>query len=321
MKSAFLSRVREAIRVKRYSIRTERTYLTWTADFIRTLGITSEADLPDESGIRRYLNILALERNVSPATQKVALNALVFVYRHVLQRELGDFSDFHKAKGPTKIPTVLTEAEVTQVLAHLSGPMLLCAGLLYGSGLRVMEVVRLRVQDIDLHRACVYVREGKGRKSRVTTLSPALRPLIEAQLDLVKGMFKHDRQQPDWSGVYLPYALARKYVNAPYEYGWQYLFPAEHWSKDPRSDKQRRHHIHERTIQRAIKSAVRAASIQTPATPHSLRHSFATHLLERGADIRTVQVQLGHSDVKTTEIYTHVLNRGGLAVISPLKAL
>lgn len=318
MKSAFLNLVREAIRGKYYSIKTEHTYLYWIADYLRTMGFQSVEAIGGAEDIRAYLNKLSLERHVSPNTQKVALNAVVFMYRTILKREPGDFSDFMKATGPTKIPIVFTHDEIARLFKHIAGPMRLASGLMYGSGLRVMEVVRLRAQDIDFNRMTVFVRDGKGHKSRVTTLASALIPALRAQLNLVRGLYLHDCQHDEWGGVYLPYALARKYPSASREFGWQYLFPADELSQDPRSEAKRRHHIHERSVQRAVKSAIRSASIEKAASCHTLRHSFATHLLERGADIRTVQTQLGHADVKTTEIYTHVLNRGGQAVISPL---
>lgn len=319
MKSPFLKELQQAIRLKHYSIKTEHTYLYWANAFVRFHRFTNRGEMGSPDHIRQFLNDLALNHNVSPNTQKTALNALVFMYRHVLKQEPGDFSDFNKAKGPEKLPVVLTHAEVARLFDSLAGPMRLAAGLMYGSGLRVMEVARLRVQDVDMDRLSIYVRDGKGRKSRITTLAPALCDALRAQIARVKGLWLEDKTNDQWSGVYLPYALERKYPSAPFEFGWQYLFPADQWSTDPRSGKQRRHHVVESVPQRAIKRAVRAAGITKPATCHSLRHSFATHLLERGADIRTVQTQLGHADVKTTEIYTHVINRGGQGVISPLE--
>ncbi len=267
--------------------------------------------------IGEFLDFLAIQRKVAPGTQKIALNAIVFMCRHVLGREAGDFSDYHKASGPKKLPVVLTRNEIRSLFAQLEDTSFLCAGLMYGSGLRVMETVRLRVADVDLERLTIRVRDGKGRKSRLTTLSPDLTERIELHLKWVESLFLIDKSR-NWAGVYLPDALARKYPSAPFEWGWQYLFPASKHSKDPRSGKIRRHHITEQTVQRSMKQAVRKAKIVKPATCHSLRHSFATHLLENGADIRTIQAQLGHSDVKTTEIYTHVLNRGGSAVRSPM---
>ena len=318
MKSAFLKEVQDAIRAKHYSIKTENTYLYWIGSYLRFSKCQSRAEIGGADAIRRYLNNLALTHNVSPNTQKTALNAIVFMYRAVLGIDAGDFSDFHKAKGPIKLPTVLTRDEVRRLFSNMHGSTRLCAGLMYGSGLRVMETMRLRVQDVDFDRLCVYVRDGKGRKSRITTLSPYLIDALKAQHLLVRGLFERDLSEIDWGGVYLPNALARKYPRAPFELGWQYLFPSDRWSQDPRSAKQRRHHTVECVVQKAVKAAVRKAGIHKPATCHSLRHSFATHLLEDGADIRTVQMQLGHADVNTTEIYTHVLNRGGQAVKSPL---
>jgi len=316
MSSPFLDQVRSVIRAKYYSIKTERTYIYWIVYYIR-FHRGSHPNALGEPDIRQFLNHLALESNVSPSTQKTALNAVVFLYKQVLQRELGDFSDFYRANAPKKLPTVLTEEEIKDLFARLSGPYLICAALMYGSGLRVMETVRLRVQDIDTNKLTVMVREGKGRKSRITTLSPDLVPLLGKQIALVKSQYEIDSANTGWDGVYLPYALEKKYPNAPFEFGWQYLFPATHFSVDPRSGKKRRHHLGEQSLQRAIKQAVRLAGISKFASCHTLRHSFATHLLQNGADIRTVQEQLGHSDLRTTEIYTHVLNRGGRAVKSP----
>jgi integron integrase len=316
MKSPFLKSVRDAIRAKHYSIKTEHTYLYWIYWFIRFNGMIHPENC-DENDIRRYLDYLAIERNVAPATQKVALNSVVFMYRHVLGMEPGDFSQYHKATGPKKLPVVLNRDEIRRLLEKLDCPGFLCAALMYGSGLRVMESVRLRVSDVDIERLTLRIREGKGKKSRLVTLARELVPHIELHLQTVELMFQQDRLR-DWDGVYLPNALACKYPNAPFEWGWQYLFPAAKHSTDPRSGKKRRHHVTEQTIQRAVKSAVRACGITKPATSHSLRHSFATHLLENGSDIRTVQEQMGHSDVRTTEIYTHVLDRGGHAVLSPL---
>lgn len=320
MKSAFLRQVRDAIRAKHYSIRTEQTYLYWTAYFIRFHKMRHPREMGDDD-IRVFLNFLALERNVAANTQKVALNALVFVYRHVLTREVGDFSDFYRARAPKKLPTVLTRTEISRLLSALDGHMLLCAGLMYGSGLRLMETVSLRFQDIDCHKLTVMVREGKGKKSRITTLAPELVTRLKLHMQHVRTLYLNDKTERHWCGVYLPYALERKYPKAPTQLGWQYLFPARNFSTDPRSGKQRRHHIGAQSVQRAVKNALRDADIIKPASCHSLRHSFATHLLERGADIRTVQEQLGHSDIRTTEIYTHVLNRGGHAVRSPLSDL
>ncbi|NHO66035.1 integron integrase [Aestuariicella hydrocarbonica] len=320
MPSPFIESVRHTIRAKNYSVRTEKTYLHWIIRYIR-FHQYQHPDTLNEFHIRTFLEHLAINRRVSPNTQKTALNALVFLYRTCLQRELADFSDFHRASAPKKLPTVLTVEEIAKLFLHLQGDAYLCGALMYGSGLRVMETVRLRHQDIDTDKLTVLVREGKGRKSRITTLAPQLVQTLNLQKDHIATLFAKDRLTPNWDGVFLPYALERKYPNAPFELGWQYLFPARNFSLDPRSGKQRRHHIGEQILQRAIKKALREAAIHKPASCHTLRHSFATHLLERGADIRTIQEQLGHSDVRTTEIYTHVLNRGGRAVISPFSHL
>ena len=320
MKSPFLCLVRDVIRAKHYSIRTEETYLYWIRYFIRYHQLRHPDDLGDDH-IREFLNFLALNRKVTASTQKTALNAVAFMYKQVLKRELGDFSDFYRASGPKKLPTVLSREEIKQLFSFLKEPTSLCAGLMYGSGLRLMEVVRLRVQDIDFDKLTVLVREGKGKKSRITTLAPELCTRLQIQVRYVSSIFAKDQLSPLWAGVYLPNALAKKYPKAPFELGWQYLFPASRFSQDPRSNKERRHHIGEQSIQRGIKKALRKANINKPASCHTLRHSFATHLLERGADIRTIQEQLGHSDIRTTEIYTHILNRGGHAVRSPFSDL
>lgn len=288
MSSPFLNIVRKAIRSKYYSVKTEKTYLYWTVAFIRHFGNRHPNDM-GEHEIREFLSHLALHNNVSPNTQKTALNALVFLYRQVLGRELGDFSDFYQARAPKKLPTVLTVDEVKRLFGHLDGVHRICAALMYGSGLRVMETVCLRVQDIDADKLTVLVREGKGKKSRIVTLAPDIVPLLEKQANLVNSLFERDKLNGDWDGVYLPYALERKYPNAPFEFSWQYLFPADEFSTDPRSGKRHRHHIGEQSLQRAVKRAVMAATINKVVTCHTLRHSFATHLLQNGADIRTVQ--------------------------------
>jgi len=312
--------VREKIRIKHYSIKTETTYLYWVTSFIRFHQLRHPKDLGEEE-IRAFLDHLVLQRNVSANTQKTALNALVFLYRHVLNAPPLELGDYYKAKAPKKLPTVLTRKEVADLLKHLRNSHKLCAALMYGSGLRLMETVRLRVHDLDFERLTVYVRDGKGHKSRITTLaSELIEPLI-LHLAKIKALHEEDKHSENWAGVYLPFALDRKYPKAPFQYGWQYVFPAAAFSIDPRSGKERRHHIGEQALQRAVKNAVIKSQIEKPASCHSLRHSFATHLLERGADIRTIQEQLGHTDIRTTEIYTHVINRGGAAVRSPLSDL
>jgi integron integrase len=266
----------------------------------------------------KFLEYLAVERNSSPSTQMLALNALAFLYKQVLQFDEFILPDYVRAKKRKKNPVVLSRNEVMALLNVLSSHHRLCAQLMYGSGLRVMEVAQLRYHDIDESRLSVYVKEGKGKKNRVTTLSSICVEPLGLQRNKVKALYEEDKASKKGSCVYLPYALDRKYPAAPYQLNWQYLFPAEKWSTDPRSGKHRRHHIGEQSVQRAIKKAVNKIGIDKHVTCHTFRHSFATHLLERGADIRTVQEQLGHSNVKTTEIYTHVLNRGGRGVVSPL---
>jgi integron integrase len=263
------------------------------------------------------LTHLAVKRQVSPATQNQALNALVFLYRHVLDRPLEDILGTVRAKRPERLPVILTRTEVRQLFAHLDGPHWLPACLLYGSVLRLMECIRLRVKDLDFDHRAITVRCGKGGKDRVVTLpDPCIEPLKQ-QLALVSRLHNKDLQD-GFGVVWLPHALAHKYPCAATSFGWQYVFPASKRSVDPRSGVTRRHHLDESCLQRAIKLAVRKAGITKPASCHTLRHCFATHLLERGMDIRTVQEQLGHKDVRTTQIYTHVLQRGGNAVVSPL---
>jgi integron integrase len=267
-----------------------------------------------------FLTHLAVDRKVSPSTQNQALNALVFLYDKVLERPLGEVPGVVRAAKKPRIPVVLTQDEVARVLAALSGIYWLIGCLQYGSGLRLMESVRLRVKDLDFAHRAIFVRAGKGGKDRVVTLPDELIDPLQAHLANRRTLFEQDRRAGH-GAVYLPFALARKYPNAPREWGWQYVFPASKVSADPRSAVHRRHHVDESAVQKAVRRAVRVAGIQKPASCHTLRHSFATHLLERGADIRTVQEQLGHADVRTTQIYTHVIQRGGHAVRSPLGAV
>jgi integron integrase len=293
--------------------------LTWIRRFIVFHDKRHPADMA-EAEVGAFLTYLAVERHVAPATQNQALNALVFLYTKVMERPLQGLPQVVRAAHKPKLPVVLTHDEVRRLLAQLSGDPWLIACLQYGSGLRLLESVRLRVKDLDFPHSAIYVRDGKGRKDQVVTLPEALKLPLERQLEWRKNIFEQDLRA-GLGSVYMPHALARKYPNAPREWGWQYVFAATHVSEDPRGDRVRRHHIDERRVQRAVGSAVRQARIHKPASCHTLRHSFATHLLERGADIRTVQEQLGHSDLRTTQIYTHVLQRGGLAVVSPLGAV
>lgn len=317
--SPFLNEVIRAIRVRHYSIRTEKTYVGWIRRFI----LFHDKRHPGEMGaieVGEFLSHLAVTRNVSASTQNQALNALVFLYKAVLDRPIGELHGVVRAKKPQRVPVVLSRDEIAEVLRYLDGIHWLAACLLYGSGLRLMECIRLRVKDLDFNHRAIYVRDGKGGKDRVVTLPDALITPLQRHLESVKNIYEKDLAD-GYGKVWLPHALARKYPNAPAEWGWQYVFPASRRSIDPSSGIVRRHHFDESSIQRAVKIAVRKAGIEKPASCHTLRHSFATHLLERGMDIRTVQEQLGHKDVRTTQIYTHILQRGGNAVISPLQSV
>lgn len=318
-KSPFLLRIREATRVRHYSIRTEQTYIEWARRFILFHGKRHPQDM-GETEVAAFLTHLAVERNVAASTQNQALNALVFMYKHVLDRPLGDIGDAVRAKRPARLPVVLSQDEVRRVLAELRATHWLIACLQYGSGLRLMESIRLRVKDLEFERCAVMVRDGKGGKDRVVTLADALIEPLQRHLAARRNLFEQDAAQ-GYGTVYLPFALARKYPNAERSWGWQYVFPSTRLSRDPRSGVTRRHHLDESVVQKAVARAVRKAGIEKPASCHTFRHSFATHLLERGADIRTVQEQLGHADLRTTQIYTHVIQRGGRAVLSPLSSV
>jgi integron integrase len=270
--------------------------------------------------VSRYLTHLAVNQKVTASTQNQALSALLFLYRNVLKRELGQFQDIEKAKRPQRLPMVFTREEVRAVLAQLEGTEWLMASLLYGAGLRLMECLRLRAKDLDFGYRQVAVRDGKGQKDRVTPLPEALIKPLQRHLERVKALHTADLKE-GFGEVYLPDALARKYPNACREWGWQYVFPSSKRSVDPRSGAVRRHHQDENTLQRAVGAAVRRAGLIKPGSCHTFRHSFATHLLENGYDIRTVQELLGHQDVRTTMIYTHVMNKGGKGVRSPLDSI
>ena len=311
-----LDKVRERIRLKHYSIRTEQAYVDWIKRFILFHGKRHPEDMGAPE-IVAFLTDLAVERNVAAATQNLARSALLFLYREILVIELPWLEGVQHAKRPSRLPVVLTRDEVRRVLDRFDGTHRLIGALLYGAGLRIMEGVRLRVKDVDFERREIVVRDGKGAKDRVTMLPR--NALVRLRVHLREVRTLHERDLAEGFGaVYLPAALERKWRNAAREWGWQYVFPASTRSTDPRSGAVRRHHLSDQAFQRAMRQAVRDAGIVKPATPHSLRHSFATHLLESGYDIRTVQELLGHSDVSTTMIYTHVLNRGGRAVVSPL---
>ena len=313
---SLLDRVRHHIRLKHYSIRTEEAYVHHVKRFI----LFHRKRHPAEMGaaeIRQYLSHLAVEGHVSASTQNQALAALLFLYREVLGLELPIVEGIERAKRPARVPVVLTRAEVEAVLARLSGTQHLMAGLLYGAGLRLMEGVRLRVKDVDFGYAQIIVRDGKGEKDRRTVLPAPLVAGLRQHLERVRRQHAADLRQ-GYGRVYLPYALERKYPHAAAEWGWQWVFPASRLSVDPRSGAVRRHHASEDLLQKAVKRAIGAAGIPKKASCHTLRHSFATHLLEDGYDLRTIQELLGHADVRTTMIYTHVLNKGGRGVRSPL---
>jgi integron integrase len=310
-----LDQVRDAIRLKHYSYRTEQAYVGWIKRYVLFHGVRhpSEMGAPE---VEAFLTYLAVKENVAASTQNQALSALLFLYREVLHQELGPV-DALRAKRPKRLPTVLSKDETLRLIGCLSSVHQLMAKLIYGSGMRLMECLRLRVKDLEFERRAIIVRDGKGAQDRVTVLPDSLIPLLQEHLQRVKALHEQDLAQ-GYGAVYLPDALARKYPNADREWGWQYLFPASSLSQDPRYGITRHHHLHESSLQKAVKEAARLAGIVKPVGPHTLRHCFATHLLESHYDIRTVQELLGHKDVKTTMIYTHVLNRGGLAVRSPL---
>ncbi len=299
-----------------FSIRTEEAYVGWIRRFI----LANDKRHPRTMGAREveaFLTHLATHAHVAASTQNQALSALLFLYREVLQQELPWLEDIRRAKKPQRLPVILSRGEAASLLAEMSGVTWLMASLLYGSGLRLMECLRLRVQDVDFMRREITVRRGKGGKDRRTMLPAMAMDALQGQLAEARRVHERDLDA-GFGEVWLPDALARKYPGAAREWAWQYVFPASARSVDPRSGIMRRHHVDETVLQRAVKQAVRRARISKRATCHTLRHSFATHLIEAGYDIRTVQELLGHKDVSTTQIYTHVLNRGGRGVVSPL---
>ena len=311
--------MRISIRARHYSPRTEKAYVAWIRRFVVFHGKRH----PDQMGapeVARYLAHLATQGRVSASTQNQAFSALLFLYREVLDRELAGLEDVPRAKRPVRVPLVLAREEVQAVLRRMRGTFWLMGALMYGAGLRVLECCRLRVKDLDFARGELTVRDGKGSKDRVTVLPGRLIPLLEAHLERVRKLHAADLSSGA-GAVLLPDALDRKYPVASREWCWQWVFPATRLYTDAGTGERRRHHAHESAVQREFATAVRAAGIANPATCHTLRHSFATHLLETGYDIRTIQELLGHSDVATTMIYTHVLNRGGHGVRSPLDVL
>lgn len=311
-----LDQVRGKIRLKHYSIRTEQAYVDWIKRFVLHFDKRHPRDL-GAAEVEQFLTYLAVHGKVAASTQNQAKSALLFLYKEVLALDMPWLDNVERARAPKRLPVVLTRDEVQAVLTRLGGTHWLIASLLYGTGMRIMEGLRLRVKDVDFKRREILIRDGKGFKDRVTMLPVSLSSTLQTHLARVRELHNTDLEQ-GFGEVYLPYALARKYPTAPRDWAWQYVFPASKISTDPRSGEVRRHHVQDQAVQRAIKQAVRDAGLTKPATPHTLRHSFATHLLEGGYDIRTVQELLGHSDVATTMIYTHVLNKGGRGVTSPL---
>ncbi len=311
-----LDEVRIVARVKHFSLKTEQAYVHWIRRFILFHKKRHPKEMAEQE-IRQFLAHLAVNLHVSASTQTVAISAILFLYRDVLKRDLPYIDQIERAKPSRKLPVVFTRAEVKMILAHLSGTELLIANLLYGAGLRLVEACRLRVKDIDFAMKQIVVREGKGNVDRITMLPESVIPSLKEQLQRVKLIHQRDLQQ-GFGNVYLPFALERKYRNANKLWAWQFVFPALSRSKDPRSEVERRHHIGPERVQRAVKNAMRLAKIVKHGSCHTFRHSFATHLLEDGYDIRTIQELLGHKDISTTMIYTHVLNRGGKGVRSPL---
>lgn len=313
-----LDRVRHACRVRHYSIRTEDAYAAWAERFVRFHGIR-HPDTMREPEVNAFLTHLAVERNVTASTQNQAMCALLFLYGAVLGKPLDELKVV-RATRPKRLPVVLTREEVRAVLGRLEGAHALIGRVLYGTGMRLLECLRLRVKDVDFGLNQITIREGKGAKDRLTVLPSSVVPALKEQLDAVRALHRDDLAA-GFGRVYLPAALAVKFPGAAAEWGWQYVFPSAKRSTDPRSGAERRHHLNENAVGRVITDAVRAAGISKHASAHTLRHSFATHLIEGGTDIRTVQELLGHESVETTMIYTHVLGKGGRGVTSPLDSM
>lgn len=316
-----LDEMQEVMRKKRYSIHTERSYRDWAKRYILFHKMSNRKDLENgEKKVEDFLTHLALSQNVAVSTQNQAMNALVFLYRHVVGVPLGEGINAVRSTQKINVPVVMSRDEVAAVLTFMTGVPQLVSKLLYGCGLRIMEALRLRVHDIDFEMKSVIVRSGKGNKDRVTTFPESLTEMLKNHLRRVKLIHENDCQD-DCGEVYLPEALAGKYPNAPREWGWQYVFPSSKRSIDPRSKKERRHHIDPSVVNKAIKVAAKKAGINKKISAHTFRHSFATHLLQRGTDIRTIQALLGHKDISTTMIYTHVVQQSGHGVASPLDDL
>ena len=309
----------EAVRARHYSVRTEKAYWYWIRYFVFFHGKRHPAEM-GAAEVTRFLSWLATERSVAAATQNQALSALLFLYKHVLGLDLPWLTGLVRAQRPVRMPVVLSEPEVRRLLEEVEGAARLMVGLLYGAGLRQIECLSLRVKDLDFAYRQIMVRDGKGAKDRVTMLPENLVQPLQLHLGKVRVLHRRDAAE-GYGEVWLPHALARKYPRAALEWGWQFVFPSANRSVDPRSGVVRRHHLHPDTLSRIVKRAATAARIVKPVSCHALRHSFATHLLERGYDIRTVQELLGHSDLSTTMIYTHVMNKGARGVKSPLDRL
>ena len=318
-KPRLLEQLREALRSRHYSCRTEQTYCQWVKRFIYFHKVRHPAEMA-EPEINVFLTHLAVKERVSASTQNQALSALLFLYRHVLKRKIGDLGEVVRARKPKRLPVVMTREEVKLVLSHLKGDRWLMASLMYGAGLRLMECLRLRVQNTDFAANQITVRDGKGFKDRITMMPDVVKGQLLRHLKNIKRIHERDLAE-GYGRVQMPYALARKYPNAGQEWIWQWIFPQANRWVNARSGQQGRHHVDESLVQKAVKAAVRRAGISKRATCHTFRHSFATHLLADGYDIRTVQELLGHKDVKTTMIYTHVLNRGGQGVRSPIDSV
>ncbi|MBZ0168229.1 MAG: integron integrase [Kofleriaceae bacterium] len=318
-KPRLLDQVRQAIRTRHLSPKTEEAYVGWIKRFIFFHNKRHPAEM-GEQDIARFLTNLASESHVSASTQNQALNAILFLYREVLRKEIGYVNGVVRAKRPKRLPVVLTRQEVKSIVSLLSGPEWIMGMLLYGAGLRLMECLRLRVKDVDFSRSEILVRSGKGDKDRITMLPAAVNEPLRRHLESVRKQYETDLKS-GYSGVALPNALERKYPNAGKEWSWQWVFPASSLYLDRQSGLRKRHHLHESVLQKAVRNAALKAGLSKPASPHTFRHSFATHLLEDGYDIRTIQELLGHRDVSTTMIYTHVLNRGGRGVNSPADRL
>jgi integron integrase len=318
--SPFLQLITETMFERRYAKRTIDTYLIWIKGFILFHHKKHPAQMGD-SEVEAYLNHLVIKKDVAASTQSTALNALAFLYKEIIKQPLNIDLNFVKSARPVKLPVVMTHAEVKRFFEYVDSNHRLAISLLYGSGLRLMECVRLRVQDIDFDYKTVRVWNGKGGKHRVVTLAEELLPSLRQQIMVVNQYLAADCHHPDYHGVWLPHRLRIKFATAAKDIKWQYLFPSRQLAVDPESQLLRRHHIDETSLQKAVRHAARAAQIDKHVTPHTLRHSFATHLLQSGADIRTVQDQLGHADLRTTQIYTHILQRGGNSVVSPLSRL